>query len=148
MKTVNLYHPDDFEARMSTALVGTGATFFGMSSVAIHLDKMVSPDTLLTTAQAIELIGAQTLAGVLGCAIGAALGHALDKHYAPQVRASMDIVRKINFADLPRAIGNEKGTVKIKLQQIAGALERKAQQIAQFIKHQSLEQNQNTTISR
>ena len=138
---------DGFETRLSSAMVGTGATFFGLSSVAIHIDKIVPPGALLTTAQVIELIGVPTLSGILGCAVGAYLGHVMEDHYAPQIRESMDVVRKIDFKALPQAIGNTKGTVAAKMQQIGQAIERKAKQIAKYLKHRSLEHNSDRSQS-
>ena len=133
---------DGLEAGISTALVGTGGTFFGLSSVAIHIDKIVPPGALLTTSQVIELIGVPTLSGILGCAVGAYLGRVMEDHYAPQIRESIDVVRKIDFKALPQAIGDTKGTVAAKMQQIGQAIERKAKQIANHLKQQTMSRQQ------
>ena len=129
MKLPEIYS-DGFEAGLSSAMVGTGTTFFGISSMINQLDKIVPADTILTTAQVIELIGTPTLTGILGCAIGAILGNAVVEHYTPILQEAKQVVNGIDFARLPESIGNGKGTGAMKVRQIAQAIERKAHQIA------------------
>lgn len=120
---------NDLEVSIGSAAVGWGATCLGIVGVMSHLENAVSPDTVVTTAQLVEMIGVPALTGILGCAVGAALGRLALEH-AAVLNAAVESVGKVMFDTLPHALGNGAGKAAVKVKQIAAALNQKAGQIA------------------
>ena len=138
---------DDFEARLGSAAVGTNMTTLGIASVINHLGQIVPPETALTTSQIIELVGVPTLTGILGCAVGAALGRYCTEH-AVALNTAVESVGKVMFAKLPSAIGNTKEKLSVKIKQVARAIDLKAQQIVNQIKHKYQNKDNENMLSR
>ena len=121
----------------------------GLNAIGNILISKVGPDAVITTTQAIELIGGTALGGLLGLAVGVFAAEYLKSNIDEYGVLSGILVSMTDpFIKLPKAIGDTACKVSEKASQIAQAINAKAQQIADHIKTKVNNKDNDNTLSR
>lgn len=128
---------------------GLAGTFIGYDTIAKILINKLGPDAVLTTTQAIELIGGTALTGLLGLAVGVFASEYVKSNIDEYgVLSGLLVSIADPFIKLPKAIGNTAGKISEKARQIAQAINEKAKQIVDHYKAKNNNKNNNNTLSR
>lgn len=128
---------------------GMGGLYLGFETLCKLMEDKANPDALLTTAQAIGLIGGTALTGLLGMTVGAILSAYIQNKMEDGILGDAYLaIIGTPVEKMVKAIGNAKGTIKEKASQIAQAINEKAHQIANKFKNKKQEQENDNTLSR
>ena len=121
----------------------------GLETIGNILISKVGPDAVITTTQAVELIGGAALSGLLGLAVGVFAAEYVKSNIEEYGVLSGLLVSVTDpFIKLPKAIGDTAGKVSEKASQIAQAINQKAKQIADHFKTKVNDKNNDNTLSR